>query len=77
MALENIVLEDRSSILVRVIDEDPAYVVGYYADVRDQVVNTELRKIDKGVIALRIQFPEERRPHPDELTYSHRKADYS
>ena len=75
--LENVVLKDRSSHLLIVIDEDPAYVVGYYADIRGMPVSTTLSRIDKSRIALRIQATKYLRGNPDTLTYSHRKADNS
>lgn len=76
-ALENIVLMDRTSIILVVVGEDAAYVVGYYADIRGIPVNTELTRFRKDEIALRMQVKEELKPHGDELSFSHRKEDRS
>lgn len=75
--LENIVLNDRSSHVLIVVDEDAAYVVGYYADIRGMPVSTTLSRIPKPNIALRIQVTKYLRGNPDTLTYSHRKEDPS
>lgn len=75
--LENIVTESRASVLVAVVDEDPAYVVGYYADIRGIPVNTELVRFAKADIVLRLQVREELKPFADSLTYSQRKEDRS
>lgn len=75
--LENIVLLDRTSILLLVLAEDAAYVVGVYADIRGLPVDDERRRVDKTAIALRIQITKELRGNPDTLSYSHRKADGS
>jgi hypothetical protein len=68
--LENIVLKgSRYSLLVRVCDEDPVYVVGYHADIRNYVVDTNLVRIEKSEIALRLKVREELSPDPGELKF--------
>lgn len=59
--MENVILEDGSSILVDVVAADPAYVVGYYCDVRGFRVCTTLKRIDVRAIKLRIQVGDEER----------------
>ena len=73
--LENIITQDRVSHLLAVVDEDPVYVAGYYADIRGLPVGTVLQTIRKDAIALRIQITKELRGNPDTLAYSHRKED--
>lgn len=68
-ALENVVTHARGSFLLVVTDEDPVYVVGYFADIRGLVVNDELQKIPKPEILLRIGVSKELRPNADALTY--------
>ena len=68
-ALENIVTHDRGSTLMVVIDEDPVYVVGYIADIRGLVVNSDKTKIRKDDVLLRIHISAELQPRGDALQY--------
>lgn len=67
--LENIVLNSGISILIRVVDEDPVYVVGYHADVRNWIINTTLGRVEKSEIRLRLKVREELSPDPGELKF--------
>lgn len=67
--LENIVLNSGLSILMRVIDEDPVYVVGYHADIRNWIVNTRMGRVEKAEIKLRVKVREELSPDPGELKF--------
>lgn len=76
-ALENIVLLDRTSILLVVTGEDAANVAGFYADIRGLIVNDNRKVVAKDAIALRLQVSKELKPEPDSIGYSHRAADMS
>lgn len=59
--MENIILNDGTSILLDVTGADPSYVVGYYCDVRGFKVCTTLKRVDVTAIKLRIQVGDEER----------------
>lgn len=67
--LENIVLRSKWSLLLRVVDEDPVYVVGYFADVRNWTTASTLTRIAKAEILLRVKVREELSPDPGELQF--------
>lgn len=84
--LENIITGDRSSYLVQVCGEDPAFVVGYFCDIRGLRVCTDevrFRKVTgkpegSHEIALRIRIGDEVEPvHPSQLTFDHSTRDYA
>lgn len=59
--LENIILTDGTSILLDVVGADPAYIVGYYCDVRGFRVCSTRKRVDTRAINLRIQVGDEER----------------
>jgi hypothetical protein len=75
--MENVILEDGTSLLVDVIGVDAVYVVGYYCDVRGMRVSTTRKTIARDAIKLRIQVGgEERETLARELRYDQQAREF-
>ena len=75
--MENIILVDGSSILMRVVGADSEIVAGYMCDVRGIDVTTTLKRVRRDQIKLRIQIrDEERNDLARNLNYDNNLRDY-
>jgi hypothetical protein len=84
--LANVILGDRTSLIMQICGEDPSCYVGYFCDIRGLRVCTDELRLRKAArlgkpgpkdVALVIGIGDEVSPvHPSQLTFDHTTKDY-